>query len=37
MGLYLDEDAFRQLFSPPLISFEATCREQQEQGSQGEQ
>jgi C4-dicarboxylate-specific signal transduction histidine kinase len=29
------ENALRQLSSPPLISFEATCREQQEQGSQG--
>jgi signal transduction histidine kinase len=34
-GLYLDEDVFRRLSSPPLISFKATCREQQEQGSQG--
>jgi signal transduction histidine kinase len=32
-GLYLDEDAFRGLSSPPLIGFEATCREQQEEGS----
>jgi hypothetical protein len=29
------EDAFRRLSSPPLISFEAACREQQENGSQG--
>ena len=36
-GLYLDEDAFRQLSSPPVINFKATCREQQEQGTQGEQ
>jgi hypothetical protein len=28
MGLYLDEEAFRQMSSPPLISFEATYREQ---------
>jgi signal transduction histidine kinase len=28
------EDAFRRLSSPPLISFEAACREQQENGSQ---
>jgi hypothetical protein len=33
--LYLDEDAFRRLSSPPPISFEATCREQQEKGPQG--
>jgi hypothetical protein len=35
-GPYLDEDAFRQMSSPPLISFEAPYREQQEPGLQGE-
>jgi signal transduction histidine kinase len=29
------EDVFRRLSSPPLISFEAACREKQENGSQG--
>jgi hypothetical protein len=36
-GPYLDEDSFRQVSSPPLISFEAPYHEQQEPGSQGEQ
>ena len=33
--VYLDEDAFQRLSSPPVISFEVTCRTQQEEGSQG--
>jgi hypothetical protein len=28
MGIYLDEDTFRRLSSPPLTSFEAPCHEQ---------
>ena len=35
-GFEPNEGAFRRLSSPPLISFEAACREQQEKGSQGE-
>jgi len=35
-GSYIDEDAFRGLSSTPLISFEATCREQQQERSQSE-